>query len=321
MKRLSKHKSLPSFAKVSALLLVLWALGVIVTGDHLMAVRLGLYAAPMLMIAAGALAILAMLYRTRLTAVAMFAICAGLFAVQAPTLLRAMVSNPPVDKDQELLSVVSLSNRTLNRDVASTARMIMAEDADVFILQEVADPSAMINALRDLDAPERHNCHDGTYLIISKFPLSKPMPDVWSGMIACEANLPTGPTWVGSVHLPRGVTTKTDQTKVMDHLMALFEEMPGPKIIAGDFNATPLASPIRRMETRFLNAFTEAGRGFGFTFPTPARRLGFAGPFLQIDYIFHSEEFETVQADVMPVHPPKADHFPIKAYLRPRAGN
>jgi len=136
-------------------------------------------------------------------------------------------------------------------------------------------------------------------------------------MMACEADLPSGPTWIASVHLPRGVSTKANQTRVMDHLMAMFEEMPGPKIIAGDFNATPLVSPIQQMETRLQSAFANAGKGFGFTFPTPARRLGAVGPFLQIDYIFHSEDFETLQAKVMPNHPPLADHFPIAALLRP----
>lgn len=318
MKRSSKHRAgLPVLAKLCALSLVAWAVGAVMTGDHLMAVRLGLYAAPLLMMAAAGLAILAMLYRARVTAISMCAIGVGLFTAQAPTLLRAMAPDHPIGQDVELLSVISLSNRTLNRDIASTARMIQSAEADLFILQEVADPEAMVSALQELDASARHTCHDGTYLIVSKYPLSKPFKGVWSGMMACEVYLPSGPTWVGSVHLPRGATTKNDQIRVMDHLMALFEEMPGPKIIAGDFNATPLVSPIQKMESRLKSAFSQAGKGFGFTFPTPARRLGLVGPFLQIDYIFHSDEFQTIQAVVLPEHPPMADHFPVKALLRP----
>ncbi len=315
--RIGRRTGLPVLARLCAFSLGIWAIGAVMTGDHLMAVRVGLYAAPMLMMAAGALSFLALLYHARVTAVAMCAICVGLFTVQAPSLLRAMVPQHATDQQIEVLSVVSLSNRTLNQDTESTALMVRSEDADLFILQEVADAAKLINAIEDLQGPSWHYCHDDNYLIVSKHPLSSPLPGVWSGMMACEVYLPSGPTWVGSVHLPRGVTTKADQARVMNHLMALFEEMSGPKIIAGDFNATPLASPIRRMETRLQSAFAQAGKGFGFTFPTPARKIGFVGPFLQIDYIFHSQEFKTVQAAVMPNHPPLADHFPIKALLRP----
>ncbi|MEM7058398.1 MAG: endonuclease/exonuclease/phosphatase family protein [Pseudomonadota bacterium] len=314
-----RKKGMPLLPKLLALSLGTWAVGVVVTWDYLMVVRIGLYAAPILMIAAAVLAVLALLHRARVTALAMFVIAAGLFTPQAPTLLRAMVPERPIAPSIELLSVISLSNRTLNLDVRSTANVVRAEDVDLFLLQEVADPLALIDAVESLAGPSLHHCHEGTYLVFSKYPLGPPMPDVWSGMMACEAYLPSGPTWVGTVHLPRGVTTMASQTKVMDHLLALFEDMPGPKIIGGDFNATPLSSPVQRMEMRMENAFAQAGKGFGFTFPTPARRIGFAGPFLQIDYIFHSQDFQTVQAMVMETHPPFADHFPIKALLRPVA--
>lgn len=315
-----RRKSLPLLPRLAAVALSGWAIAAIATGDHLMIVRLGLYAAPVLLILACMLAALAAVWRSRLTALAMLGVAAGLFAAQAPPLMRTLLPEKPAT-GEDLLHVVSLSNRTLNLDTGPTARLIRAEDADVFILQEVAMPEDLITAVDQLSGPVLHHCFDGTYVVFSKFPLSAPLPDVWTGMMACEAHLPTGPTWVGSVHLPRGVTSRAEQDRVMDHLLALFEEMPGPKIIAGDFNATPLASPIRRMKTRLDSAFAQAGKGFGFTFPTPARRIGFAGPFLRIDYIFHSEDYRTVSASVLKNHPPFADHFPIRAILHPVGGS
>lgn len=315
-----RRRGLPILPKLVAIALVCWALAVIASGDHLMVVRLGLYAAPILMLVACALVILALLMRAKVTAMAMFAVAAGLFAVQAPPLLRTLLPGQPTNGETPL-HVVSLSNRTLNLDTGPTARLIRSENADIFILQEVAIPKDLISAVGRLSGPDLHHCFDGTYVVFSKYPLSAPLPDVWTGMMACEASLPSGPTWIGSVHLPRGVTSKAEQDRVMDHLLAIFEEMPGPKIIAGDFNATPLVSPIRRMETRLQSAFAQAGKGFGFTFPTPARRIGLAGPFLQIDYIFHSDDYRTLSASVMKNHPPFADHYPIRAILHPVDGS
>ena len=312
---------IPPLRQLAALAIAGWAVALLITWDNLAPVRLGLYAAPLIMVTALALAAINALRRARLTALVMLSVASGLFYAQAPTLLRALAPTKATLRPDDALHVISLSNRTLNQDMTATARMIRNEDADLFILQEVADPGTLIATVASLPGPNLHHCSGHTFVVFSPHPLGPPHQGAVHGVLACPVDLPTGRVWVGSVHLPRGIDSQRRQLVVVDHILAMLEEMPGPKIIAGDFNATPLTTPIRRMEARLQNAFAAAGKGFGFTFPTPARRIGAAGPFLQIDYIFHSQDFQTIAASVKRDHPPGADHLPVQALLRLRPGN
>ena len=146
---------LPRFAAIS---LSLWAVAVILTGDYLMIARLGLYAAPMLMCFAAALSALALLQRSRKTALVMLCVALGLFGAQAPPLLRAMVPDRSA-AGEGLISVVSLSNRTKNLDSDSTARLIRSVDADIFILQEVAVPIDLIESVTGIPGSDLYHCH------------------------------------------------------------------------------------------------------------------------------------------------------------------
>jgi vancomycin resistance protein VanJ len=60
-----------------------------------------------------------------------------------------------------------------------------------------------------------------------------------------------------------------------------------PCIIAGDFNAPHLGTLYRRLTQKWIDAHSNAGRGFGFTFPGTTRNpLSAGGPWMRIDYIF-----------------------------------
>jgi endonuclease/exonuclease/phosphatase (EEP) superfamily protein YafD len=71
---------------------------------------------------------------------------------------------------------------------------------------------------------------------------------------------------------------------------------PMPRIVAGDLNAD-VASPVVRnlLETGLRDAYSDAGRGYGFTYGH-AYRLGLA--FLRIDHILVSREFGVIQCFV-----------------------
>ena len=92
-------------------------------------------------------------------------------------------------------------------------------------------------------------------------------------------------------------------------------------ILAGDFNATPMTSTLRRAGPGLVNAFDHAGSGSGFTFPTPARRLGALGPFLRIDHVLLSPMLTPIAARAARWHPPGADHYPVEVtFTDSRAG-
>ena len=299
---------------ILAICVIAWAAGFLMTGDTLMPVRLGIYVIPMIMVLAVTLAVASVARRRWLLATLLGGIAAGLFTLQAPPLLRAVASEST--QPAPGITVVSLSNRTLNEDMVTTARMIRAQNADIFVLQEVAHPETLVQALAKLPGPSLAHCQSKTFMVFSRFQVGSPHPSARHGVMICPVALPWGETWVGSVHLPRAIYSRHAQSRVVDHLTDMLDQLSGPKIVAGDFNATPLTSPIRRIERYMVSAFTAAGQGFGFTFPTPARRMGSVGPFLQIDYIFYSDDLLATHAEVLSDHPPAADHFPIRAVLQ-----
>ncbi len=80
-----------------------------------------------------------------------------------------------------------------------------------------------------------------------------------------------------------------------------------PVIVLGDLNSTPHNWVYGQMAEILSDAFRVAGDGWGMTYHTRF-------PFARIDYIFVSEEWEVVDADV--VKATLSDHLPVVAKLR-----
>jgi endonuclease/exonuclease/phosphatase (EEP) superfamily protein YafD len=100
----------------------------------------------------------------------------------------------------------------------------------------------------------------------------------------------------------------------------------GPIIFAGDLNATPTNDDYQTLTGPLTDAWAEAGRGFGHTFPGASREEtpGSSTPQLfgrplpkwlvRIDYIFHSSHWRTLAAR-NPPHDGASDHRPVLAEL------
>lgn len=97
-----------------------------------------------------------------------------------------------------------------------------------------------------------------------------------------------------------------------------------PVILAGDFNMTDRCAHYRWVTAHYRDAFREAGRGFGFTFPDFSSpnalprglpRIALPVPLLtRIDYVFYSEHFHAAEAFVWP-SAGGSDHRPVLARL------
>ena len=107
--------------------------------------------------------------------------------------------------------------------------------------------------------------------------------------------------------LKYGAEVRSSQIdKLIGHAMVC----PYPFIICGDFNETPYSYNYFRLKKYFINAFEEAGNGFGFSYNS----ILF---FLRIDHQFYSDQFEAKNYAVdrnMKV----SDHFPVRAYYQLR---
>ena len=78
-------------------------------------------------------------------------------------------------------------------------------------------------------------------------------------------------------------------------------------IVCGDFNDTPMSYTYRKMRGDFVDAFKKKGHGAVFTY---RRLLGV----LRIDYLFHSDDFETV--GYRSEQPEWSDHNPVIVDVR-----
>ncbi len=85
----------------------------------------------------------------------------------------------------------------------------------------------------------------------------------------------------------------------------------GPKLIAGDFNM-PVESVLFRRDWAWLNnAFSERGRGFGFTKVTSIGRFSYG---TRIDHVLYSDEWRCVRSWVG--EDLGSDHLPLFAEFR-----
>lgn len=298
-------------------LLALWMLAWLVFGEAVALIRIGVYLAPFLLAGAITLFATALWLRRWVVAGLAISIAAALAGSAPASLLR--VWDPSVPSSTSAgITLTSLSNRTSNADMAATARLLRANRADIFVLQEIADPKGLLNQLNGLYAAETkpRACWRGTYLILSRFDLTSADGLAANQAIRCGIELPAGAAVVYSVHLPRAVREATQQHAAMAQLMADASRQEKPVILAGDYNATPFSQAMRATATDLVNAFDQVGRGPGFTFPTHARRLGSIGPFLRIDHVLVSQILVPVRAKAARWHPPGADHFPVEVIFR-----
>ncbi len=93
-------------------------------------------------------------------------------------------------------------------------------------------------------------------------------------------------------------------------LKQMIQDLDEPILLMCDCNMTDTSEAYARLDTVLNDSFSEAGWGIGHTFQPP--QLGF--PVQRIDYVWHSEEFEPVQAYVG--QDGGSDHLPIVAKLK-----
>lgn len=96
--------------------------------------------------------------------------------------------------------------------------------------------------------------------------------------------------------------------KQMAYLIELLQASPESIILCGDFNDTPSSYVYHQLTNYLSDCFVEKGNGIGRTY---AGEL----PFLRIDYIMTSKQFETLDFERKTLR--RSDHFPVTARLSP----
>jgi len=97
-------------------------------------------------------------------------------------------------------------------------------------------------------------------------------------------------------------------------LLDLVRNETHPVIIAGDFNMSAWSVAYRNLDADLIDSWQ--GRGWGTSWPNNHVLFApdFIPPLLRLDYIWHSDDFTTIDAQLD--DPNGSDHYPLSAWLR-----
>ena len=243
--------------------------------------------------------------------------------------------SPDAPADAPRLTVMTYNVLGWNRQPEAVIRVIRESGADIVGLVEL-NPAISTAIERELAAEYPYRVMDpriGTdgSGLISKLPFR-----VIEGQLADDAwvsrplvlELDVGGIRVTYVRFHAIATPLfwRERARQVRKLADFARQHEGPLILAGDLNATPTNDDYQTLTGPLTDAWAQAGRGFGHTFPGASKEdtpgsstpelLGWPLPkwLVRIDYIFHSSHWRTLVAR-NPPHDGASDHRPVLAEL------
>jgi len=139
-----------------------------------------------------------------------------------------------------------------------------------------------------------------------------PVPEPAPGFPEVVVNADGALVHVYATHLDFRADPSVRAMQVRDTLAILDEDPAGAQqVLVGDFNAPPEAPELAPLWTELVDTWDVAGSGPGFTYPA-------IDPIKRIDYVTHSPNIDTLDADVVSTQ--ASDHLPVVADLVVRRG-
>ena len=233
-------------------------------------------------------------------------------AVLAPLLVWGLLFGrawlPKGDPGATQLRVASQNVNAANPDPAATADAVVATDADVVALVEVADGLRESTA-ETMAAHYDHHVRVSTVELWSRYPILDYAPvDTalgWERALRAVIGTPEGEVAVYAVHLGSarpGVTATRDRS-----LRALADAVaadPAERLVVlGDLNTAITDRVIAPLRDHVRDAQADAGRGPGATWPASL-------PVIRPDQIFYRGLVATTSTVV---HTPATDHRAVVA--------
>jgi vancomycin resistance protein VanJ len=239
------------------------------------------------------------------------------------------------DAQGPTVTVMTYNVLGYNAHPEAVVEALRASDADVIGLQELnADVAAAVEReLTDeypyqLLTPSVGVSGSG---VISRLPFNPVTRELdapgWIGApIALEVQFEGMTFLFVQVHNASGATYFREREAEAKVLSRLAETEALPLIVAGDFNATDRNDSYATLTRHLSDAWRGAGSGLGNTFPGASRSdtprssrpdpLGIDVPqwLLRIDYVFHSDDWQAVDARIGPWDG-YSDHRPVIAEL------
>lgn len=236
-----------------------------------------------------------------------------------------------INEEEQVITTMSFNVLHSNKAYEAIAKSIQSADPDIVGFQELT-PESAASIVEELGADYPYNTlqflEPGQSAgLLSKFPIEKVE---WFDLPPLDIALHTIVQVNGKkvhifvVHLSpnnffdhsatefvtlvkeRYGRRERETVQLKQKIQALDE----PILLMCDCNMTDTSEAYARLDTVLNDSFSEAGWGIGHTFQPP--QLGF--PIQRIDYVWHSEEFEAIQAYVG--QDGGSDHLPIVARVR-----
>jgi endonuclease/exonuclease/phosphatase (EEP) superfamily protein YafD len=211
------------------------------------------------------------------------------------------------------LRVLSANVKFDNVDRDALAHQRLAAGADVVLLQEITPRwvRALSAAGFDAEYPYSVNYPNGAggQAVYSRLPLldvRRTMREFWP---TYSARVEVGGKSVSLVDVhaigpPQGMDRHRD---TVDSILDVTRSMARPRVVAGDFNATPYNETMHRFEVLGLDrAFARRGRGLDVTWPNGEHKLI---PPVQLDHVLVDDGIVVLDVDTL--RGTGSDHQPI----------
>jgi endonuclease/exonuclease/phosphatase (EEP) superfamily protein YafD len=205
------------------------------------------------------------------------------------------------------MRLMSFNSWMANGNLEALAAEIERNDPDILLMLEFGPEKRALNDRLRARYPHREDC---THLehchmaVFSKYPIADSESHaIWAGppMIRVTFGKELGNLTVIGTHTIRFPYLHA-QLEQLGELGDLVRKLSGPRVVAGDFNATPSSRMLSVFEARSL-----VHRLDGFLPTWPAR---WQLPQLAIDHIFASEEVKSLER-VRIGGNAGSDHFPL----------
>lgn len=234
----------------------------------------------------------------------------GLLAISAvPHFTAASYPAPEVKApaDHRVLRVMTYNTWLLNADVDAMVAEIQRNDPDILVLQEFGSEKRQVLERLKAQLPYQDDClHlDHCYMaVLSKFPIADfESLASWEGppMVRAAFGKELGGLTVIGTHTLRFPYLRA-QFAQLNELADMVRRLEGPRIVLGDFNATP--------SSRLLTTFEQRSglRRLDGWLPTWPANIQM--PQLAIDHIFASPEVKSIEK-VRIGDNAGSDHFPL----------
>jgi endonuclease/exonuclease/phosphatase (EEP) superfamily protein YafD len=211
---------------------------------------------------------------------------------------------------ESLLRVASFNTWYDNNKLDELQAEIERLDVDVVVLIEFGPNKRKLLAKLEAKYPYKAECFSQDYChlaMLSKRPMLKSEARVgWEGppLITAKFGPELGNVTVIGVHTIRFPHARA-QFRQIREFTKMLETIPGPRVVMGDFNATPFSRIIKTVEQQ---------TGFERLTSLPSWPSWVELPQVAIDHVFISPGIRVLEAERLG-NPAGSDHYPVTMQL------